>query len=39
MCIRDSAVVDGTQAAVVLAAYVIGFVLVAGLLLHHRDVT
>jgi ABC-type transport system involved in multi-copper enzyme maturation permease subunit len=33
------AVVDGTQAAVVLAAYVIGFVLVAGLLLHRRDVT
>ncbi|MDQ3154386.1 MAG: ABC transporter permease subunit [Actinomycetota bacterium] len=33
------AVVDGTQAAVVLAAYVIGFVLVAGLLLQRRDVT
>ena len=33
------AVVDGTQAALVLAAYVVGFVLVAGLLLHRRDVT
>ena len=33
------AVVDGTEAAVVLAAYVIGFVLVSGLLLQRRDVT
>ncbi len=33
-----SAVVGGTQAAVVLACYAVGFVLVAGILLARRDV-
>ncbi|MQA12909.1 MAG: ABC transporter permease subunit [Pseudonocardiaceae bacterium] len=33
------AVVDGTQATVVLLGYLIGFVLLAGVLLHRRDVT
>ena len=32
-------VVDGTQAALVLVCYAIGFVLVAALALHRRDVT
>ena len=32
-------VVDGTQATLVLAAYTVAFVVVAGLALHRRDVT